>query len=120
MSQTHYLIYDIIDKAKVSEKDIIKPYNDSKVMKIFAAIDIKKMIPVPNGLYSKIDFDKIADKKYKRLLVYEFLFCQKIQDGILAKAKEIYIKQKFTGKVFSMFCNYAKLEHACNNYLIPY
>lgn len=117
VSQTHYLIYEVIDKAKVSEKDIVKPYNDSEAIKIFAALDIKKMIPVPDGLYSKIDFDKIDDKKYKKLLVYEFLFCQDIQDGILAKAKEAYTKQKFTGKVFPMFCNYAKLEQACNKYI---
>ncbi len=75
------------------------------------------MIPVPDGLYSKIDFDKIDDKKYKKLLIYEFLFCQDIQDGILAKVKEVYTKQKFTGKVFPMFCNYAKLEQACNKYI---
>lgn len=118
MDKAHYLIYDIIDKAKVSEKDIVKPYNDSKVIKIFAAIDIKKMIPVPDGLYSKINFNKIDDKKYRNLLIREFLFCQKIQDGILKKAKEIYKKQKFAGKVFTMFCNYTKLEHACNNYMM--
>lgn len=117
VGKEHYLIYNIVDKARVAKKDIIKPYNDGEVIKIFAAIDIKKMIPVPNGLYSKIDFDKIDDDKYRDLLMHEFLFCQGIQDGILAKAKEAYIKQKFTSKVFPMFCNYAKLEQACNKYI---
>ena len=50
------------------------------------------------------------------LLEKEYRCCQKIQDGILTKAKQIYSEQKQTGTVFPYYCNFAKLEAACDAY----
>ena len=41
---------------------------------------------------------------------------EKIQDGILAKAKQIYTEQKQAGTVFPYYCNFSKLEAACDAY----
>lgn len=119
VDKTYYLIYEVIDKSNLRKFDVYKPYSDTQVLKIMAALDIKKMIPVPNGLYTRIDFSKVTDAKYRSLLLKEYRFCQKIQDGIIEKAKAIYENQKSTGKVFPLFCNFSKLEAACDSYLQP-
>lgn len=117
VDKTYYLIYEVIEKSDLRKYDVYKPYSDTQVLKIMAALDIKKMIPVPDGLYARIDFSKVSDQKYQSLLMKEYRFCQKIQDGIIEKAKLIYENQKSSGKVFPMFCNYSKLETACDGYL---
>ena len=88
-------------------------------MKIFAALDIKKMVPVPDGLYKKKDFNAETDLKYRALLQKEYRFCLKIKDGILEKAKTIYSQQKTTQKVLRFHCDFAKLEKACDEYQAP-
>ncbi len=118
VDKSYYLIYEVVDKKDIRAKDITKPYSDTHIIKILSALDIKKMIPVPNGLYSRIDFSKVPDPKYGDLLRKEYLFCQKIQDGILDRAKQIYFNQKKTGKVYRMFCNYDTLEKACDKYIV--
>ena len=119
VGEAHYLVYEIVSKKDLRPKDIYKPYSPTEVMKVLAALDIKKMIPVKEGVYSAINFDLLEDKKYADLLEKEYRFCQKIQDGILAKAKQIYFEQKLTGKVHNMYCNFAKLEAACDTYQRP-
>lgn len=116
VDKSYYLIYEIIDKVHVRPYDIVKPFSDTQVLKVLSALDIKKMIPVPNGYYSRIEFSQVADVRYRSLLIKEYLFCLKIQDGILEKAKTIYEHQKNTGKVYPLFCNFVKLESACANY----
>ena len=74
------------------------------------------MIPVKAGLYSRIDFSSLDDRKYADLLEKEYRFCQKIQDGILTKASQIYTEQKKTGVIHPIYCNFAKLESACDTY----
>jgi len=36
-------------------------------MHILSILDIKKMIPVPNGCYERIEFDELDDIRYKDL-----------------------------------------------------
>ena len=86
-------------------------------LKIFAALDLKKMIPVREAQYTRIDFSALHDRKYADLLEKEYRFCQKIQDGILTKVTQIYREQKETGKVHPMYCDFAKLEIACDEYM---
>ena len=117
VDKSYYLIYEIIDKVHARPYDIVKPYSDTQVLKVLAALDIKKMIPVPSGYYSRIEFSQVADVRYRSLLTKEYLFCRKIQDGILEKAKAIYEHQKTTGKVYPLFCNFGELESACDNYV---
>lgn len=112
----HYLIYEQVKKTELRRRDIFKSISETDALKIFAALDLKKMIPVRDGLYSRIDFAALADKKYADLLEKEYRFCQKLQDGILSKVTQIYREQKETGKVYPMYCDFTKLEHACDQY----
>ena len=113
----HYLIYEQVKITELSKRDIFKTIAATEALKIFAALDLKKMIPVPKDLYTRIDFASLADKKYADLLEKEYRFCQKLQGGILSKVTQIYTEQKNTGKIHPMFCNFTKLEEACNKYI---
>ncbi len=112
----HYLIYEQVNKTELRKPDIYKSISDTRALKIFAALEIKKMIPVPDGLYQKINFALLSDRKYADLLEKEYRFCQKVQDGILSKVRQIYSEQKQTGKVYPMYCDFNKLEVACDTY----
>lgn len=112
----HYLIYEQVKKTELRKRDIFKSISDTDALKIFAALDLKKMIPVCDGLYTWIDFSSLSDKKYADLLEKEYRFCQKQQNGILTKVAQIYKEQKETGKVYPMYCDFTKLEDACDKY----
>ncbi len=112
----HYLIYEQVNKAELRRRDIIKSISETEALKIFAALDLKKMIPVREALYTRIEFSALSDRKYADLLEKEYRFCQKIQDGILSKVTRIYREQKETGKVYPLYCDFAKLEKACDEY----
>lgn len=112
----HYLIYEQVRKSELRPNDITKSISETDALKIFAALDIKKMIPVKDGLYSRIDFSTLNDRKYADLLEKEYRFCQKIQNGILLKAQQIYEEQKSTGVIHPIYCDFAKLEVACDTY----
>ena len=112
----HYLIYEKIKKEDLQKRDIFKSISDTEVLKILSALDLKKMIPVPDGIYTRIDFSSLSDKKYADLLEKEYRFCKKQQNGILSKVNQIYRKQKETGQVYPMYCDFSKLETACEQY----
>lgn len=112
----HYLIYEQIPRDELTPKDIYKPVSDTEVRKLFSMLEIKKMIPVKAGLYERIIFNEVYDERYADLLEKEYRFCQKIQDGILQKAKRLYEDQKRTGVVRPMCCSFARLEAACDAY----
>ncbi len=113
----HYLIYERVNKSELRKNDIYKSISETQALKIFAVLDIKKMIPVRGGLYSRLNFSELTDRKYADLLEKEYRFCQKIQDGILTKAKQIYSEQKQSGVVHRIYCNFSKLENACDTYI---
>ena len=119
VDKTYYLIYEIIDQKDKRSKDVVRYYSDTQYLKILAALDIKKMVPVPDGLYKKKDFNAETDLKYRALLQKEYSFCLNIKDGILEKAKAIYSQQKATQKVFRFHCDFAKLEKSCDEYQAP-
>lgn len=112
----HYLIYEKVKKIELRKNDIHKSISNDEALKIFAVLDIKKMIPVKTGLYSRIDFASLSDQKNADLLEKEYRFCQKIQNGILSKVKQIYFEQKQTGVVHPIYCDFTKLEMACDTY----
>ena len=93
VGRTHYLIYEIIGAEEVHVNDIVK-YADGTLFKIMSALKIHKMIPVTDGLFERIDFNKIEDESYRALLMKEFFFLQNVQDDILGKAFKIYDKHK--------------------------
>ncbi|MCD8014199.1 MAG: type III toxin-antitoxin system ToxN/AbiQ family toxin [Lachnospiraceae bacterium] len=112
----HYLIYEVVKKGTLSPKAVCKPYEGETVKHILAVLDIKKMIPVPAGCYSKVDFSLITDVAYRTVLEKEYRFCQKIQDGILSRVSEIYFEQKGSGRIRKFHCNFTALEAACDAY----
>lgn len=116
VSAEHYLIYEVVDQKVLSKEAICKPYSGNLVLHILAVLDIKKMIPVPDGLYKNVDFSAVENLSYKNLLVKEYKFCLRVQSGIVERVKKIYTEQKDTGIVHKFYCNFSKLEEACDTY----
>ena len=117
VSNDHILIYEIIDKEKQNYNDIIKPYSNTHVIRILAALEIKKMVPVPDNCYSMINFEAETDQRYRNLLEKEFSFCDSIKSNILERSKRTYTYQKQTKIVLPYHCNYSLLESACDKYI---
>ncbi len=114
-SDAHFLIYETIDKCVHIENAIVKPFSEKEQMHILAVLDIKKMIPVPDGCYEAIDFNSL-DSRYRDLFRKEYAFCLKVKDKIISKSCNTYNKQLETSKILPMHCNYKKLEELCKNY----
>lgn len=79
-------------------------------------LEIKKMIPVKDGLYHKVDFSLVSDLSYRDLLEKEYAFCKPLLPEIVKKAQTIYNKQKNSGVVEALHCNFSLLEEVCDNY----
>lgn len=60
-----------------------------------SVLDIKKMIPVPDDVYERIEFDDLGDERYQDLFEKEYAFCLTIKDKIRTRAEKfISIKKK--------------------------
>ena len=58
--KAHFLLYEVIKAERQRTGDIVKPLpSGAEVLKILAVLDLKKMIPVPDGLYKRIDFNAV-------------------------------------------------------------
>lgn len=116
-----FLIYENCDKSSVSKKAICKENEDGSVKHILSAIDLKKMLPIKDGLYTKVDLtiqttDSIEVRNYKNLMNKEFSFCVKILPAIIQKASKLYEKQIKTKKVIKFCCDFTVLEEKCREY----
>lgn len=107
----------------VSNEDgnYVIPLSSAKDKHILSVLDVKKMIPVKEGLYQKInlnpqDDDSEEEKKYKDLLNKEYSFCLKIMDDVIDKANKVYEKQIKSGKVQKFCCDFKVLEEICCTY----
>ena len=83
----------------------------------------KKMIPVKEGLYTRVDLvhsdtDSEEIRNYKNLMNKEFAFCLKLIRILIKKANKIYEKQMSTGKVVKYCCDFKLLEEKCRAYEI--
>ena len=114
----YFLIFEKVKEKNNNPKEIYREYERNKFIRIFAVLDLKRMIPVPDGVYRRVDFSKETDIRYKSLLVKEYQFCQHIKDAILTKTEKIYSEQKHSGKIHKGYCNFAKLEKACDGYFV--
>lgn len=112
VSDEHFLIYEVIDNNININGDIYKYYSDGEKMYILFILDIKKMIPVPNGCYERIEFDELDDIRYKDLFEKEYAFCLKVKTKVLKKVEKLYQKQKETGTIRRANCNFLELEKA--------
>jgi ABC-type multidrug transport system ATPase subunit len=103
---------DVIHKIGYIPQELAE---EDDVKHILSVMDIKKMIPVVDGVYSRVNInpeDKDTDevKKYKDLLNKEYSFCLKIIDEVIVKANKLYDKQMATGKVIKFCCDFKVLE----------
>ena len=116
-----FLIYENCLKSSLSQNAIYTEKSDGYVKHILSVIDLKKMLPIKDGLYSKVDLtanqnDSAETKNYKNLLNKEFSFCLKILPSIIQKANKLYTKQMKTGNVTKFCCDFKLLEVKCKEY----
>ncbi len=116
-----FLIFENCSKAESGSKGIYVENADGTLKHILSVLDLKKMIPIKQGLYSEVNLnssenDSVADKKYKILLNIEYSFCLKIMNSLIQKASRLYEKQMKTGKVIPFCCDFKLLEEKCKEY----
>lgn len=116
VSDTHFLIYEFVKSSLNIQDHIYKSDDGHKKIHILSVLDIKKMIPVPDGEFEYIDFDQLGDDRYKDLFEKEYAFCLKIKSKILSKAEELYNDQKKNKVIRKMCCDFIKLEDASNEW----
>lgn len=112
-----FLIYETTKKCHMGKDDIWVAVDKDNVKHILSVMDIKKMIPVVDGVYSRVNInpdksDTDEVKKYKDLLNKEYSFCLKIINEVIGKANKLYNKQMRTGKVVRFCCDFKALEKA--------
>ncbi len=120
IEQDRFLIYENCAKNEI-KNGIFVENQDGTFKHILSVIDLKKMIPIKNNLYSVVNLnpnskDSAELKKYKILMNIEYSFCLKILDKIIQKAGKLYEKQINTGKIVPFCCDFKLLEAKCNEY----
>ena len=118
-----FLIYEICDKNLLSSNAVYKQNTDGTVTHILSVLDLKKMLPIKDGVYTKVDLtansnDSAELRNYKNLMNKEYSFCLKILNSIIQKANKIYDKQMETGKVIKFCCDFKLLEQKCKEYIV--
>ena len=116
-----FLIYEISNKKPLSKNAVFKENPDGTVKQIFSVIDLKKMIPIKEGLYARVDLtanpqDSVETRNYKNLMNKEFSFCLKILPLIIQKANKLYDEQISTGKIAKFCCDFRLLEEKSREY----
>ncbi|MBR2046221.1 MAG: type III toxin-antitoxin system ToxN/AbiQ family toxin [Agathobacter sp.] len=117
-----FLLYELEKKENLGKDAIWVESKEVDLVKhIFSVLDVKKMIPIKEGLYSVVDMkvninDPSQVKKYKDLLNKEYSFCLKIINNAVKKANKLYDKQISTGKVAKFCCDFKMLEEVCDKY----
>lgn len=114
-----YLIYETAKKSSMGKGDIWTEAGEGRVKHILSVMDIKKMIPIIDGVYRRININSSDDdsddmRKYKDLLNKEYSFCLKVINEVIGKANKLYDKQMKTGKVIKFCCDFKALEEAAD------
>lgn len=117
VSDEHFIIYELTPKDNRVPGSIYKNYNDQKDMHYIAVLDIKKMVPAPEGTFHKINLQTYPDLKYRRLLLKEQALFNQLKRKISQKACQFYEKQKETGRIKRAACNFNKLEAAMKEWI---
>lgn len=111
----HLLIREEIDILDHCDSDwIVKeiPGDEEKKYHILSILEIKKMIPLKDGFYEEMDFERIEDDEYVDLLKKEYLFCRSKKDLIIDKAEKLYNNQINQNSFVRFSCDFKKLEEA--------
>ena len=123
IEEDRFLIYEISNKKPLSKNAVFKKNPDGTIKQIFSVIDLKKMIPIKEGLYSRVDLttdpqDSVETRNYKNLMNKEFAFCLKILPLIIQKANKLYYEQRNTGKIVKFCCDFRLLEEKSREYTV--
>jgi len=117
VSKHNLVIYELLDFSKVRKNSIGKRIGKTTTYKrLLAVLEIGKMIPIKEDLYTYIDFEDIEDISYRDLLEREYRFLTPRKEEILEKAIKLYEKQRKTGIIEPFYCNFEMLEKACHEY----
>ena len=116
-TREHLLVYEKEPKSRERDHWVYRECNEDSNYHIFGMLDIKKMIPVPEGLYQKINFDDF-DKYYAALLNKEFNFCLEKRRAISKLASNLHKQQLKKGKPLAKHCNFLLLENAMKEWKI--
>ena len=116
-----FLVYEQCDKNSIFKNAICKEMPDGTMEHLLSVIDLKKMLPIKDGLYTKVDLthsdtDSVEARNYKNLMNKEYSFCLKIMDSVIQKASKLYEKQMKTGRVIPFCCDFKLLEKKCKEY----
>ena len=117
-----FVIYEYEFKKNLNKKAVyFEDEINGKVKHLLSVLDLKKMIPVKDGLYTFVDKtsnpnDTIEQKKYKDLLTKEFEFCLKIIPTILDRTTKLYDRQMRTGRIIPFCVDFKLLEKTCDEY----
>lgn len=113
----NYLIYEFVGFShQIPSTWVYKP-SGKQIKHIIAVLEIKKMIPAPQGTYHEIIFNTVQDLAYRTLLMKEYAFLRPLMSDIIRKAQTIYQHQKQTGRVLPQYCDFVALEQACDTYI---
>lgn len=115
-----FLVYETTKKSCMRKDDIWVTIDQDNVKHILSVMDIKKMIPIVEGVYSRVNInpdkgDTDEVKKYKDLLNKEYSFCLKIINEVIGRANKLYDKQMETGKVVKFCCDFKALEEVAGH-----
>lgn len=99
--------------AKMNERvDFIK-------IKNYAVININNMFPVPVGLYTYVNIQKIKNGRYRVLLQAEYRIIKKMRERILKNAEFVYdhrIEKGASTPLGKRCHDFQSLENACRNF----
>lgn len=135
---SYYRIYEIIDirRAICNPDDVLVNIVNTSILhnhnipenefgyykkRIISVLNLAKMIPVKDGVYSLVDLSinstiSVQERLWRSLVIKEYMFCRNIKSDIIRRATRLYDKQMETGKVLKYHCNYKKLEQVCDSY----
>lgn len=80
-------------------------------IKDYAVININNMFPVPDGLFTNVDFSKEKNLKYRQLLQAEYRVIKSRQDLIRKNARIVYERKTDPG-------DHSALTKRCNDFLL--
>ena len=118
-----FLIYEKYDRLPDDPNAVCKQLPDGTIEHLLSVIDLKKMIPVKDGLYTRVNLihsntDSEEIRNYKNLMNKEFAFCLKLLNLMINKVNKIYEKQISSGKIVKYCCDFKLLEEKCKDYEI--
>lgn len=117
------VVFENVNPSAMGPNDIWKLNRDGTAKHILSVLNIVKMIPLKEGLYSIVNVnldpnDTIEQSKYKNLLNKELQFCIFNKEKNVRESDKVYTKQINSEKVYFSYCDFKKLEEVRDNYAI--